>query len=777
MTYQQTRTNMVRRPAMWVAVAAAFWAVSLGLSQPASAQGVDELLREADRFDDRVDRLEQQYLKPAILAERYKLETRFNDARVQYLLENYDRASLLLVDVVRDASPREFDSYRRALYLLGDSLYQQRNFLAAQNYLRQVIDMGPGEYYQDAVVGLLEIAVETGNYKEVDGLFERVEQAELSAAVSYMRAKTLYRQDKYDEARRYLADAARDQAFAHKAAYLRGVTQAAEGNYAQARETYRRLIDRIDQGNIDADSRSIKHLSHLALGRIAYETGDLETAIDAYQKLPRDSEHFDQALYELTWVLVTQGEYRSASRNADIFLYLSNPDKTFIPEIRLLKADLMLRLDEYEDAKSSYRDVSQTFEPVQKSMVRFIDRGETVREYFKKLVDQEFEGQDPTYLPEDVREYVDEDEEMKDVKLTVEDINRLEEEIETTRAAIQEIEARLGSGSRVRSFPRIAEGISVGIEVESQLVELREDLLQEEYRLLKPVMSQAERDTWRRLEKEMQDVRERYEEVPHTRQEVEAREEFLGKEFGEMRAELDRLSRQIDGQRQQLKDINQYVRENLEGGMSQKRRQRIEELRADVRNNISQLEEREKALRQELAVSRQKMGVGDAVTDKERELRQRYRNLLADRQAFLKQFQDRVSTGKQDTLRRIEQAWNQLPKVDERLQSFFAEMNRIASEKAADLRETIARERRMLERREERLANLRSSARGTIAGMAMRNYAEVKNQFDEIVLRGDVGLIDVAWREKEGMTDKIDQLRENRRSELEALRDSFEEVR
>jgi DNA repair exonuclease SbcCD ATPase subunit len=290
-------------------------------------------------------------------------------------------------------------------------------------------------------------------------------------------------------------------------------------------------------------------------------------------------------------------------------------------------------------------------------------------------------------------------------------------------------------------------------------------------------MSQAERDTWQRLEKEMQDVQEQYEEVPHTRQEVEAREEFLGKEFGEMRAELDRLSRQIDGQRQQLKDINQYVGENLEGGMSQKRRQRIEELRAEVRNNISQLEEREKALRQELAVSRQKMGVGDAVTDKERELRQRYQNLLADRQAFLKQFQGRVSTGKQDTLQRIEQAWSQLPKVDERLQSFFAEMNRIASEKAADLRETIARERQMLERREQRLASLRSSARGTIAGMAMRNYAQVKDQFDAIVLRGDVGLIDVAWRKKEGMTDKIDQLRENRRSELEALRDSFEEVR
>jgi tetratricopeptide (TPR) repeat protein len=775
MTYQQPKATEARRLARWVAVVAAFWAVSLGLSQSATAQDLQELVRQADRFDQRVDRLEQQYLKPAILEERYKLETRFNDARVQYLLENYDRASLLLVDVVRDADPREFDSYRRALYLLGDSLYQQRNFLAAQNYLRRVIDLGPGEYYQDSVVTLLEIAVETGNYDGVDGLFERVDETELSAGVSYMRAKTLYRQEKYEEARRFLADAARDDELAHKATYLRGVTQAAEGNYQQARETYRQLIERI--GDDDADSRSIKHLSHLALGRIAYETGDLDTAINAYQQLPRESEHFDQALYELTWVLVSQGEYRSASRNADIFLYLSNPDKTFIPEIRLLKADLMLRLDEYEDAKTAYKNASQTFEPIQSSMVRFIDRGETVREYFKKLVEQEFEGQDPTYLPEDVREYVDEDVEMKDVRLTVEDINRLEDEIETTQAAIEEIEARLGSGSRVRSFPRIAEGISVGIELESQLVELREKLLKKEYELLKPQMSQAERETWNRMRKQMQDVQKRYEAAPHTRQEVQAREEFLGKEFGQMRAELDRLSRQIDGQRQQLKDINRFVRENLEGTMSDKRRQRIEELRAEVRNNIRQLEEREKAMRQELAVSRQKMGVGDAVTDKERALRQRYRNLLADRRAFLERFHDRVTASRRDSLDRIEQAWSQLPPADERLQTFFTEMNSIASEKAADLRETIARERQMLDRRRERLANLRDSAEGTIAGMAMRNYAEVKNKFDQIVLRGDVGLIDVAWREKEGMTDKIDQLRENRRSELEALRDSFEEVR
>ncbi|MFB6351737.1 MAG: tetratricopeptide repeat protein, partial [Bradymonadaceae bacterium] len=299
----------------------------VGPSSEAAAQSLDELIEDAKGFDDRVERLENKYLKPAILESRYKLETRFNDARVAYMMEEYDRASLLFADVVRDSDFDEFGSQRAALYLLGDSLYQRRNYLSAKKYYQRVVDRGPGDYYQDAVVGLLEVAAKTGDYKGVDKLYERFDrEREMSAAVNYMRGKTLFEREKYEKAVAFFNRAAEADKWAHRARYFKGVCLAGAEKYPDSRDVFRSLVEDLDAS--DSRQRNLLHLSWLALGRVAYEQGKFADAINLYQRLPRSSQHFDQALYELTWVLVSRKDYKAASRNADIFLYLSNPDPT-----------------------------------------------------------------------------------------------------------------------------------------------------------------------------------------------------------------------------------------------------------------------------------------------------------------------------------------------------------------------------------------------------------------------------------------------------------------
>ena len=81
----------------------------------AGAQSVKELVGEVDGFDARVSKLEQRYLKPAMLASRYKIEARYNDARVAYFMQDYSGASILLVDVVRNDKFQKFESFREAL--------------------------------------------------------------------------------------------------------------------------------------------------------------------------------------------------------------------------------------------------------------------------------------------------------------------------------------------------------------------------------------------------------------------------------------------------------------------------------------------------------------------------------------------------------------------------------------------------------------------------------------------------------------------------------------
>lgn len=750
--------------------------VSLAWATSAAAQDVDELVENAQNFPQRIERLETRYLDPALLRSQFKLESRFNEAKVAFMLEDYDRASLLFVSIVDNADPDEFKSYREALYYLGESLYEGRNFLSAKNYFRSVVDLGPGEFYQDSIVRLLEIAARVEDYSSVDDLYDRFDRKEeMSAAVHYMRGKTLYDQGRYEEAETYFERAQDAADYTYRSRYFRGVCRVAREDFEGGREIFRGIVDEIDpQGDLSA---RIVRLSYLALGRIAYELGEVERALNAYQRIPRDSRYFDRALYELTWVLVSRKNYKAASRNADIFLYLANPDPTLVPEMELLKADLLLRRDEYDEATQAYRTVMEDFEPVRRRMREFLAGKSDVRGFFDDLVEREMEGEETRYLPKKVQRWIDDSESMNRVRKRVRDVSELRDDIQQTEEALDELEARLGSGSRVESFPKIAEGMTFGIETESELLALQAKLLNAEFELLRPTLSESELEEWRQLREELNTFRERYEEVPKTRAAVQQRGERLQSEFSRLRDKLDDVAFLLEGQQEQLAGIDEYIREEYGGNPPKSQRDKIEKLREEVEQRIRKLKKREKQLRRKLAETRQKLGLGDEVTDREQGMRETYRKMLAERRQFLTQFHDRVGADKSRQLEKLKRAWETVPEAHSRLQGYFGKMRELVAERTRDLQKTLARERRRLQQQKQRLVDLRARSKKVAGKVAYQNYRRVQKKFDEIVMRGDVGLIDVAWQKKEEQTDALNQLRADRQAALKELKESFEEVR
>ncbi|MGM0558472.1 MAG: tetratricopeptide repeat protein, partial [Myxococcota bacterium] len=239
------------------------------LATSAAAQQNGSFRENARSLQKQVQNLDDRYLKPALVETRYRMESRFNDGKVAYMLEDYSRASILLVDIVEDPRGSSFDSYREAVFLLGDSLYQQRNFLAARKYFSELAEMGPGKHYQDAVVKLLEIAAKTRQYDEVEDLYGSLgSSAALSPAVNYMRGKTLFQQERYADARSFFQKASSDAQYDFVAPYFRGVAFAADKQFANAREVFNGIVEREPETEED---QHIVHLAYLGLGRVAYE--------------------------------------------------------------------------------------------------------------------------------------------------------------------------------------------------------------------------------------------------------------------------------------------------------------------------------------------------------------------------------------------------------------------------------------------------------------------------------------------------------------------------
>lgn len=742
----------------------------------ATAQEPDDYRERVSSIDEQIDKLEENYLRPALLRSEFKLETRFNDAKVAYLMEDYSRAAVLFFGLVDREEAERLDSYREALYLLGDSLYQERNYLAARKYFEKVIDRGKGSFYQESVAKLLELSARTNNHEGLEDLYETLdEDADVSPAVHYMRGKLLHDQGDFGQARRFFQKAARDDEYALRADYYRGVSFAADEQLANARQVFEKVIDEYDAD--DERAREILDLSHLALGRLAYEQQDYEQAIDHYQRLERESEHFDQMLYEMAWTFIAQENFEAASRVTDIFLYTSNPEPTFVPRVQLLRADLLLRLQKYDRSKESYQEVLDSFGPVAEELDEFAEDERDLDRFFEDLVDAEMRGERPDYMPRMVKEWVEENSDLEEARLTVDDLSAAREEIEASQRDIEQMEARLESGAEIESFPELAEGMTLGVELENRLIALRRDMIEAEHEMFSSSMNEAQREEWEALSEEVEQVRERYEEIPKTSTEVRQRRQRVEQRFSDLKSELDRVEFEIDAQQEQLDAVDDYLDDPDRHDLSDEDLDKIEEKRAEARRTLEELRELQSQLHSDVEVARQRVGMGDETTRREQKVRREYSELLEQQREFLEELGSDNPRTDREQVDRIQAAREQIPGVERKLQGFFGRMDELVGQRTEELREDLDNERKFLAMLDEEITRLSDQSRQVTAQVAQRSFERVRSDFEDLMMRGDIGLIDVAWQKKEDVSDEINELFEERSAELESLQESFEEVR
>src|SRR5215831_19746727 len=130
------------------------------LGLPARADEVEDYTRKLIDIDQRVHLMTLEFREtPAPspdLADR-----RVIDAQVLFALKNYEEAATILIDVVEKyPNTRAHDD---ALVLLGESLFQARDFYSARHYLQEAVAKNTGsKREQQALQRLVEISLRTG---------------------------------------------------------------------------------------------------------------------------------------------------------------------------------------------------------------------------------------------------------------------------------------------------------------------------------------------------------------------------------------------------------------------------------------------------------------------------------------------------------------------------------------------------------------------------------------------------------------------------------------
>lgn len=746
-----------------------------GVASTASAQELERIDGDVRKFDEQVKDLRARYMEPALLRSKYKLEARFNDAKVAYFLKDFQRAAVLFVDVVDDEKFRAFSTYREALFLLGDSLHQMRNYRAARRYLDQLLEMGPGKYYQEAAAKLLKIAFETRNFGDADRVYALLNNAgSMNPALAYIAGKALYEQGKYGQARESFQRATVDPEYTTVARYYVGVSFAAEENFEASRQSFQQIID--NPSVVSTRDAEVIDLAYIALGRLAYEEGDLELAIDYYARPPRGSPHFDAALWEMTWVLIAKKNYQSAKRNVEIFL-MEEPDPRFEPEARMLLADLSLRLGNYEEASGDYQELLDRFRPVKAEMDQFVVEQKDLPAFFGTVVEDELRGVEPDFMPPLVARYVGDNPTMKATKVVLQDVRTVSLDVDDSLRMLDEISARLNSSTRIQAFPVLADGMSRGIEIDSRILQTRRELVKAEYDAIQPGLSEGERTEWQARMRSLDALQKKVASAPRTAEQLGEREQIVVSEFDRLRRAIDEVGYQIDSQQAQLSAVDAYIKNQYGRPLSESEQADIADRRREVMATLEELKGIKTQIQREIDLARQQVGVGDAVSTAEGQLRRQLRAQVADARAWLQQHRSKAPGAASAELARIEKLRRQLPPVEAQLDGYFETMNALVDERVTELRDEVAVERDLVEAHRQSIRELITQSQTGAGVLAYLNFMKARADFDEIILRGEVGLTDVSWQRKADMSQKINDLFEQRTLQLQELQKSFEEVR
>jgi len=248
-------------------------AVALVLAATAAhADALGDVRATLQESEATLQKLEKRVLAPALLERTHKITARLSDGQLFFLTQDYDRAAMVLLDVVEDPRSRQHVAYRDALYYLSESLYRLRNYNAAATYFELVATQGTASQQQEAVGRLLEIALATDNPRAAQSYLARATKLLTTtpdARLLYAVGKYHYRVGQLPLALSTFARVPTAHQVAPRARYFKGVVQVKQRAYGAALKTLQALIDVPLEGEqATAQNQHAHDQARLAIARI-----------------------------------------------------------------------------------------------------------------------------------------------------------------------------------------------------------------------------------------------------------------------------------------------------------------------------------------------------------------------------------------------------------------------------------------------------------------------------------------------------------------------------
>ena len=680
-------------------------------------------------------------------------EQQIADAVLLMGSKDYERSINLLNQVVEKHADHP-TAYPHALSLLGESYYQAGQLWSARRSFQAIVDGASqggrfSTYAPKAAARLVDIAMR----KRDDALLERMVAvidrlpADAGSQLAYARGKALLARKDYAGAAAALGKVDDRSAYAHQARFLAGLVSVKESTPVEAvpegqdpppvpRDRYNRAIElfsRVTQLPADTDAhRQVIDEAWLAIGRLYYETDQLEQAAKAYARIDRASPAFGTMLYELAWVYVKFGDTDRALRALEL-LAVADPQGQNIADGSLLRGDLMLRSGKFERALSTYQGVKTTYEPVRARIESFLASTSDPGAYY---------------------------------------IKSCRELLEQSNDLVERLSAVLSSPARVRAFPELKMALERALGALNRTALARYSLALG----MEDVDDGALSGAIGQARAERRSLEARLKKLPTSDADFSAREVEAERQWNSVSQSVQRLELEVN----RLSAIVNGLRRVLDEGASMgvvRDPASIEAFRAEIQANERDLQlyrAQLEALRKQIRSGRVQAGFGDQRFVDDAATRQRYR--VALRKELELAAQGAAGKSLATYAGRALPVLKQAEELDAQLEGIESQLDGEVEIRTRGVVEQVAAETRNLVGYQVRLDELDQEARVLVGEVAQKNLGLVRDRFKMMILRADVGITQQAWEVREDQMTRVRVLQRERAREERALREELNEV-
>lgn len=268
--------------------------------------------------------------------------------------------------------PRYSKSRIQAKYLLGLALADMQLYQPAAFQFIEVLKSSDQRFQRKALERLVIIADQLGNDGLLQFAISRVRIAdipsELRDLVYYRMAEIKLRAGQYQEAVRGFENIRPRTAYFPKARYMAALAIAQNKQPEKAAEMFAELEGYLADRPVNDDSRVAAQLGR---ARSLYQAGRHEEALQAYRRIPRDSKHWHDALFESAWAMLRATRFRSLLGTMES-LQSHFYDDYFMPEALMLRSIVYLYICQFNEMEKTLDTFEKVYKPVQQRLVAFL---------------------------------------------------------------------------------------------------------------------------------------------------------------------------------------------------------------------------------------------------------------------------------------------------------------------------------------------------------------------------------------------------------------------